>query len=565
MASKDGARPPELSVEEAFDCECSPCKFEDLKRQAMFFCSECEDYLCESCELSHKKFSSTRKHHLVSRSMLSKGGGPLKDANVSSVILCLCSKAKITLYCKTHNLGMCLDCKSLKHMDCQTYQMNEATSFFADKTLENLNKTVDMLTLLQNTRTKDLQTLSTMMTKCRESIKAFKAELIAQLDELEKQTLANLDLQELQQRNIIQKHIDACKSALVRTTSYKIPFEAVKRTGDKDLLVIKTLQLSTRINSLNELITDMKSEVKEINLKFDRNDSLKRTDTNSLGVVKGLADAKVHETITNVADMSIRSSRQINIKLPTDDKDSWISGSLFLSTGELVLCDRMNKKLKVLNKDFTPKENIALQGQPWDVSSVTDTEVVTTLRDKYILQFVQILPSLSIRNSVQLDKECRGIAVHDRLFYISFLDGEVRVMDKNGQKQKSIFHNLDPSFRFQSPLYVAVSKAGRVYISEHAIEPTIYCMMPDGNSRYSYRDSGLVYSHGIFVDDGENLFACGYMSNNVYVVNEHGKKIKVLLSQSDGLQYPNTITFRQSDKILVVGCFTNNILICEME
>lgn len=109
-------------------------------------------------------------------------------------------------------------------MDCQTYQISEATSFFAEQTLEKLNKTVGTLTLLQSTRTKDLQTHSAVVFKCHENIKAFKADLIAQLDELEKQTLADLHIQDVQQRTIIQKHIDACTSALVRTTSYKNSF-----------------------------------------------------------------------------------------------------------------------------------------------------------------------------------------------------------------------------------------------------------------------------------------------------------------------------------------------------
>lgn len=111
-----------------------------------------------------------------------------------------------------------------------------------------------------------------------------------------------------------------------------------------------------------------------------------------------------------------------------------ISGSVFLPTGELVLCDKNNKRIKVLNENITPKKPIELREAAWDVSLVTDTEVVTTLRDKHALQFIQALPKLSFGHTVQLDKECCGIAVNDGIFYVSFFDGEVRSMNRSGQQ-----------------------------------------------------------------------------------------------------------------------------------
>ena len=138
-------------------------------------------------------------------------------------------------------------------------------------------------------------------------------------------------------------------------------------------------------------------------------------------------------------------------------------------------------------------------------------------------------------------------------------------MDRNGEKKKTVVFNQDTSFRFKTLMYIAVSKAGRIYVSEYTSTPTIYCMLLGGKSVHSYKDSGLVYGGGMFVDGDENVLVCGYRSNNVHVIDKDGKRIKILLSAEDGLQNPHTITVRQTDNTFVVGGITNNILICEME
>lgn len=557
MTYVDGARSLEISSEETFQFECSPCKYDGLKRQAIFFCAECGDYLCASCEQSHKKFSSTRKHELVSGSMMPKRGEPLKQANLPAVVLCSCNKNEVTLYCKDHSTVVCRDCQTLEHRNCQTSKISEESSGFncniADQTLKNLNDILDKLTQLQNNRTKDLQNLTILADKCRENIKTFKTEMIAQLDLMEEQTLTELNIYDFQQRKLIENHINACSTALAKSQSDKKPIEIAKSAGDRNQLFIRNVQLSKLKDNLSKLVSDIEKEVHEPELSFTPDENLKRTDTNRLGIVKCTGNKAVTERKRLVAEMTVRSSRQVNVNLPNDNITPLISGSVFLASGELVLCDCNNSKIKVFKENFTHKDNITVPRNPWDVSAVSDTEIVITLPYKQMLQFSQTDPKLSLGNTVQLNKECRGIAVHDGLLYVSFHEGDVLVMDRNGEKKKTIVFNQDTSLRFKTPMYIAVSKAGRIYVSENTSTPTIYCMLLDGKGVHRYQDSGLVTSMGMFVDGDETVLVCGYSSNNVHVVDKDGKRIKILLSAEEGLHRPNTITVRQTDNTLLVG------------
>ena len=117
-------------------------------------------------------------------------------------------------------------------------------------------------------------------------------------------------------------------------------------------------------------------------------------------------------------EMSITASNQVNIKLQSDAKDVCISGSAFLSSGELILCDFNNQKLKLLDKNLKMKENIDLPGQPWDVAPVNQHKVIVTFPFKKFFQFIQVMLSLALGHKVDLGMEVRGATVAQRRIYI---------------------------------------------------------------------------------------------------------------------------------------------------
>ena len=43
--------------------------------------------------------------------------------------------------------------------------------------------------------------------------------------------------------------------------------------------------------------------------------------------------------------MKVKSTKEVNIKLPDDNEDPDITGCTFLSNGRILLCDNENKKV----------------------------------------------------------------------------------------------------------------------------------------------------------------------------------------------------------------------------
>lgn len=57
----------------------------------------------------------------------------------------------------------------------------------------------------------------------------------------------------------------------------------------------------------------------------------------------------------------------------------------------------------------------------------------------------------------------------------------------------------------------------------------------------------------MYVDGDLNVYVCVYNSHNVQVIDKNGKYMKTILSASDGLRNPRSISFRECDNTLVVG------------
>ena len=122
MASVDGARSVQSSFEESFQFRCTPCENDGVIKEAKFLCPECRDYLCDSCELSHKRFRSTRDHKVVLASAFSeKENNLMSDSDDFS--RCPCNRNEAKLYCRNHNE----DCKAIKHRQCEVVSVSEKT------------------------------------------------------------------------------------------------------------------------------------------------------------------------------------------------------------------------------------------------------------------------------------------------------------------------------------------------------------------------------------------------------------------------------------------------------
>ena len=218
--------------------------------------------------------------------------------------------------------------------------------------------------------------------------------------------------------------------------------------------------------------------------------------------------------------MSVTARNQVNVKVQSDSYDVDITGSAFLPSGQLILCDWYNNKLKLLDENLQMKESIDVPGQPWDVAPVNQHQVILTFPEQQYLRFIQVTPSLALGRTVDLGMECWGVTVSRESIYISLSEsgeGKIGIYDLTGKKKRIIdqYNDKDGKVLIYRPCYIAVSNDEKLFVSGvDALSsiPTVYCLESSGNVLYTVSNPLFEYCSGISVDENENLLVCGFIA-----------------------------------------------------
>ena len=278
-----------------------------------------------------------------------------------------------------------------------------------------------------------------------------------------------------------------------------------------------------------------------------------------------------HSKINILDYKKIKKVKDINVKVSGDVHDSFeITGCCFMPGGELVICDIMNSKIKLLDRSLLVVDSLDLPGQLWDVAAVDSSNVIVTLPDKKHLQFIQVLPSLKLGRTIDVGEMFYGVAVAAGNIFVSWYDhgdvaADIRVSDLEGRDLDKRFGiNPNGSNMFRYPEYIAVSRSGdKIFVSDWATK-TVSCLTSVGKIAYQYRDDWVAVSSGLLVDENDNVIVCAFRSNTMQVITSAGQKHKTLLSSNDGISHPWCVSFRPSDGTLVVGSDEKRLLVYKM-
>ena len=567
MDSIDGAKGGHVSSEESFTIACDPCDYDHISKKAAAYCHECAEYLCEGCKTAHGKLKLTRSHKLLSGELMppKRSAGKMQ---VLDTVLCSCLKHEVSIYCKEHCSLVCVDCRTLHHRRCKTSDIDEEIlSFNVDNTkttIDNFNALNKNISTLQESREHDLRTLSLGAENCRDRVKQFREELIAQLDSMEAKSLSDISILVTQEQEPIVQQVNICKSAMNRLDDDNRNLQLAIERADTRSIFMCNIQLSHAVTSLTTITEEITKEVYQPHISFECNPAISFAGNQDLGTVKCHTSRIPQQK--GFDEMSVTAGNKINIKVQSDVKVAWISGSTFLTSGELILCDWYNKKLKLLDKSLQMKESIDVSEIPWDVAPVDQQQVIVTFPFKQYLQFIQVSPSLALGHKVDLGMKCWGVAFSRESIYISFDDSgecKIGIYDLTGKQKLMIgpYSYNDGTLLFKQPYYIYVLNDEKIFVSDvgsFSNTSTVYCLESNGNVLSTISNPSLKFCRGISVDENENLLLCDMRSHKVFLITRDGKEVREFLTEKDGLYQPYTISFRRSDGTLVVGCGNRN-------
>ena len=193
----------------------------------------------------------------------------------------------------------------------------------------------------------------------------------------------------------------------------------------------------------------------------------------------------------------IQSRRNVNVSLEDDKYFPVITGCVFMSNGYLVACDYYNSNIKLLDSSLSLQDSLKLPSEsaPYILSVIDNNTVIVTIPHQKQLQYIQVFPQLKLGYVIQLYKKCWGVDGSVQEIYVSCHknpgDGEVRVLDRQGNLKRRLGIREDGSYLFSAPEHITVSSArDKIFISD-LFGHTVTCMKVDGSIVYQNKDADL--------------------------------------------------------------------------
>lgn len=177
----------------ASSIQCGPCGHESTNKNAEKWCSDCNEGFCNLCEKAHKSMKISRDHNLIPIEDYRK----IKHVNVR--FECIEHGSKLEMYCKIHEMAICIACFPGKHKDCSNELIPLAEAAKNAKTaiaLENLertiNDTLDSISECINDRAAATQRIETQEKNIKKRISDTRESINKHLDDLERKLLNEL-------------------------------------------------------------------------------------------------------------------------------------------------------------------------------------------------------------------------------------------------------------------------------------------------------------------------------------------------------------------------------------
>ena len=317
--------------EECFTYECDVCKLDGAIKEAIIFCPECEEYLCDNCEAAHKKPKASRFHQVRTVADLP---GPIKETEKQAInFVCSCNqKGDISYYCSDHTEVLCSTCRKIRHRKCNILiidEIAEQTLVFQEynKTSEKASHLLEKATKLKTERKKSFNELKEKEARCTEEIKKTKYKLNQLLNQLEEDALVEVKHKAQNQSDVLENIQETIDGTIQLLTADKMVCDATKSSKDKCKYFIANTKLLKTVEECGNVLDEISNKMIFSDVTFEPN---KQVTTLGLGEIKFSMSkycAVPREVFLNT---HVAEFKKVNTKNEADTKPILITGVAFL-------------------------------------------------------------------------------------------------------------------------------------------------------------------------------------------------------------------------------------------
>ncbi|VDI22331.1 Hypothetical predicted protein [Mytilus galloprovincialis] len=182
---------------------CGVCEAQDVVKAAAFWCPECNEGICTSCEKHHRASRGTRKHEVTSMDDYKQIPPIIASINQ----YCPEHDKKYQLYCSQHEQLCCPLCITTNHKKCDLLAIDEIVKTSRNSALfeimeQNLKEMKNNIDRIVEDRRQNLEIIKQQRQGFQTDIKEMRAKINIHLDKLEQEI--QQDLQAAEQKVMSQ-------------------------------------------------------------------------------------------------------------------------------------------------------------------------------------------------------------------------------------------------------------------------------------------------------------------------------------------------------------------------
>ncbi|XP_033761522.1 uncharacterized protein LOC117343287 [Pecten maximus] len=227
-----------------------------------------------------------------------------------------------------------------------------------------------------------------------------------------------------------------------------------------------------------------------------------------------------------------------------------LTGGCFLDDGRLLLSDYNNKKLILFDDNYNYVRHIPVDGWPYDVTKGSgEGEVYVVLCRSMVLRCQLNHEDLVIKDKIRVPVDVRCMSVLNDVIFAGSRSA-VSMVTLDGV-------TIDTIPKTGGNTYIATSSLQRKFF--HKDGDNILCRTLDGNELFRYENSRLVDPRGMCLDHDDNLYVCGYKSQNLIKISPDGQKGRVVLNRLHKITRPMAIVYHPKRQQFIVTSYGEDI------
>ncbi|XP_053381378.1 uncharacterized protein LOC123556212 [Mercenaria mercenaria] len=467
------------------------------------------------------------------------------------------------MYCKNHDDVGCGTCIAIDHRLCKDifyipkFLQNNTCTTTIREIQQKLDSVAKALKEQQENFKLERERLLKSKTATLESIKKFRKEINGRLDELETNTISDIEdkyktfINEMEESiRILERSKVSLKSArdkLKLASGNKLQNFVNVKKGEN---IAENAAKSIKVNQLQTPFKDvdftgdhrLASLLHEINVfgKIEQRIVMK---TENIGTVN------IHK---NDSLLQVKGSTKYVVKVQSDNMRCDIVSACTLEDGTIILSDYNNSKLKRLHSSsYTVIDYCDLQWRPWQVCSIDKQQAAVCLRDKKEVQFISLSSKMALTNKIKIGFACYGLSYADGNLYISG-DTSVYIYSVSGRKLKQFSKDQSGQNLFSDTCSLAVSEDGsKIYVDD--FKNGVIILDNNGAVVGRFNDSQLRGAYDCCLTGRGSLLVCGNFSDNVLQFGLNGNLIGEVVKFDDTSASHQAICCNQQISKMIIG------------